>query len=311
LIRLKYNTGFHDRVLTILGGNWTRLGGVKLALSRQALSLYYHDKQLGRKSNLLTFYKDLKEAGGVKDKQTREISEMMMALKATEDKLSGDLSNRLRDYMDPRDVDSIKVTFYPKGQDGGFVLRPGSIYINTSKLLRDPEAYFDLLVHEVYHARKRKISSYVGYLVHKGLGSKGIYYQCFGQIFEEGVASLIELGESYKPRPSSSVTPQELEKVEAYFKLLNEQLRSRVLYDNHIKDLLEVLGINYYNLCYVVGYYMVRLVYQHMGKQGIDPWTSKHDYKSVLKNYLYACQAFERPSYIDKDLVDDLLSSYQ
>jgi len=271
---------------------------------RRVLKLYKTFFGVGNKKHFIAEYFKVLKNGNYEDqyylyetkRKIKELRELVTYIDNNMITLKKEMMSRIGKYADVRLFKRIRVILYSGNTEKGTSPYPGIIYINVRHYINNKESLLNVFVHELYHSRSRDYSKFIKYYVGRSIAIKRHYYNTFGAIFEEGIASLVELQETYQTEDNQVITPETLDHIESHFKSLTlhlETLKQNNPESSHLS----------YNLNYILGYYMARQIYLVYGKEGLDTWTRDYDYKRYLKLYISACKQLEIKTYLEHQVL--------
>jgi hypothetical protein len=172
------------------------------------------------------------------------------------------------------------IYLYGGGIDGGFTIYRKKIYINYIKYIGDKEEFIKVLSHELFHCRKLPLKSKSKTFFIYDFNLEKFMYEIIGKALEEGIASLIQHGHYFKKDdPVGMLTNRNLVLAAEEFNRLNDILMT-IKYGRPDYYNIKILNI------YVIGYYMVNMLYHHYGKEILLPWIVNYDYKELIKAYI-------------------------
>lgn len=177
---------------------------------------------------------------------------------------------------------STDIKLYWGGMDGGFTLKRREIYINYRRYFGNREEFIKILSHEMYHARKISIKNRGKFLLGTILKENRLLYKTVGRIVEEGLALIVQHGPDLKKDDiTETLTKSNLVLVREEFNILND-----VLWD--IKAGEGSVKVKYLNI-YVIGYFIISLIYKERGIGSLNYWTVDLNYRRIIKEYVEIC----------------------
>lgn len=229
-----------------------------------------HEKLLGRTATEGTVRAAFEAAitgGGESSLFPERIKEMLPQLQATAEKIqSGDLAaealERIHRFTDCEIGENTTVSLYALGKDGGFSLREEKLAIN---LLWGQEPWFDVLCHELYHARSLNaacVEKRIAYIQLTG-ETDDTGEMILSELAEEGIATLIQRGG--KGVPSKEEVSQILRRLQGWKAM---ELQER-------KDFYRFLSAGPQR--YLAASYLADRVLRVCGKEGLEQWSAAAD----------------------------------
>ena len=283
--------------------------------------IFFHDRLLYRESSCKAFKTELKNALN-KNKYKEQynllyikenilkIEELVSYINKHESKIEIEIIERLSEFITLESFKKVNILLYAGGVDYGFCLIPRNIYLNVSYYANNLSGLISTLAHETYHARERNVFKYLMSCYANISPQKRYTLIVLREVFEEGIASLIEYGLSYDYNSNSIITPEDLIESRKYFNRLNDILEiiirntSAKCIREHIEKYRKIRG----KTSYVAGYIIAKDVYLKAGIKGLDIWSKRFDFKTFIQTYIIACKKNNKETGFTPEVENWLLS---
>lgn len=188
------------------------------------------------------------------------------------------------------------------GHDGGFTNFMKRVYVNFGKYIGQMKEFEKVLAHELYHGRRLKGHNKFLLILKMTIDSEKPIFETLGRILEEGIACLIQHGVNLtKDDPIGTLTRRKLVLSQEAFYSLDEALLS-IKNGNPNYKLIASLDV------YVLGYKIVKILYEDKGPYILDEWTINYNYKKLIKEYVHICNKKDIPTGFRKEVDKWLLA---
>ena len=197
----------------------------------------------------------------------------------------------------PKDMKiSTNIYLYIGGTDGGFTINRRKVFINYGKYIGQSEELIKILSHELYHSRHLSLKNRLILMFKMISKTNRFIYESIGKSIEEGIACLVQHGSFLKKDdPIGTLTRRNIVFIKDELDLLNNILL------NIKNDQLRYKDIRKLNI-YVIGYHIVRTVYNNEGVFVLDDWTVNLEYRKIMRKYVEICKKKDLISGFTKEI---------
>lgn len=279
MYKIKVDESYVVDFLNILKTNENVTRKIKrLFKSKVFRKVRIHDYLLGRKYDIDDFI-------GAFDQSNKNILFEDLEIEKIEDGLEKNFDHldelyeiihtRLSEFVDLKLIKNLKIYLYIWKYDMGFSFSAHRIYLNVYGIIKNNKIFNNILVHEVYHARKGNLFYYIKNRIILNRKTR-LLSNVYSSIFEEGIATLIEKG----AKDIYQEPKEDLEKLSHLLADIKNE-KNYKMQKKKVSDLLQ----NELNMVYECGYYIANKIYLNCGSEGLDKWSKYYDWKSILHLY--------------------------
>src|SRR5699024_7618804 len=184
----------------------------------------------------------------------------------------------------------------------GFTIFMKNVYVNLGRYIGNMEEFEKVLAHELYHGRKLEWYKKFYLILKMNMDNEKPMFETLGRIFEEGIACLIQHGVKLsKDDPIETLTRRKLILSQEAFGDLDKVLLS-IKNGRPNYQLIASLDV------YVLGYKIIRILYENKGIYILDEWTINYNYKKIIKEYVFICKEKKITTGFRKDIDKWLLT---
>lgn len=223
-------------------------------------------------------------------------------IKKNKEKIINNALERVYKIVPRNIVINPEINIIAGGHDGGFTAFMKKIYVNLGKYIGDREEFEKVLAHELYHGRKLKFHNKFLLILKMTKNNEKALFETLGRILEEGIACLIQHGLTLsKDDPIGTLTRRKLVLSQEAFNSLDKVLLSIKKGDPNYK-LMATLDV------YILGYKIVKVLYEDKGPHILDQWIINYNYKKLIKEYINICKRKATPTGFTREIDNWLLS---
>ncbi len=205
-------------------------------------------------------------------------------IRTNQDNIINNALERVYKVLPKKVVVNPKIYLIAGGQDGGFTIFMKNVYVNLGRYIGNMEEFEKVLAHELYHGRKLEWYKKFYLTLKMSMDNEKTMFETLGRIFEEGIACLIQHGVKLsKDDPIETLTRRKLILSQEAFGDLDKVLLS-IKNGKPNYQLIASLDV------YVLGYKIIRILYENRGVYILDEWTINYNYKRLIKEYVFICK---------------------